>query len=144
MNKIGGSKFVGYSAGSHPRGEVHPHALKLLNNLGHDTSGLRSKAWDEFAQPGAPQLDFIITVCDNAAGEVCPVWPGKPVTAHWGLPDPGHGGGSEAEIALAFADTYRMVTNRIAAFVSLPFDQLSRQSIQRRMDEIGEPPNGGA
>src|SRR5690606_26378131 len=120
VNSLPGDKLAGCSAGSSPRGEVNPHALALLRKLGHPTAGLRSKSWDEFAAPGAPELNFIVTVCDNAAGEVCPIWPGKPVTAHWGLPDPAEAEGSDAEIALAFAETYRMLKNRIAAFAALP------------------------
>ncbi|MDP3173134.1 MAG: arsenate reductase ArsC [Phenylobacterium sp.] len=137
-NALPGAKFTGYSAGSMPRGEVNPHALALLNKLGHPTSGLRSKSWDEFAVPGATPLHFVITVCDNAAGEVCPIWPGQPMTAHWGLPDPADVAGTDAEIAVAFADTYRMLRNRIGAFAELPLASLDRLSLKRRMDEIGK------
>jgi protein-tyrosine-phosphatase len=137
VNSLPGGKFKGFSAGSMPRGEVHPHALALLRKLNHPTEGLRSKSWDEFAAPGAPELHFVITVCDNAAGEVCPIWPGQPITAHWGLPDPAEVTGAEAEIALAFADTYRMLRNRIGAFAELPIASLDRLSLKRRMDEIG-------
>jgi protein-tyrosine-phosphatase len=137
MNKVGNGRFKAYSAGSQPKGEVHPQALKLLAKLGHATDGLRSKPWDEFSAPGAPELDFVITVCDNAAGEVCPIWPGQPMTSHWGMPDPAAVTGSDAAIALAFADTYRMLTNRISIFASLPFASLSRQSLKNRMDDIG-------
>lgn len=137
-NSLPGGKFTAYSAGSMPRGQVNPHALALLSKLGHPTEGLRSKSWDEFARPGAPPLHFVITVCDNAAGEVCPIWPGQPMSAHWGLPDPAEATGSDAEIALAFADTYRMLRNRISAFAELPFASLDRLSLKRRLDEIGK------
>ena len=142
FNEIGEGRFVAYSAGSYPKGEVHPQAMALLRRLGHPTEGLRSKSWDEFSAPGAPALDFIVTVCDNAAGEVCPIWPGRPVTAHWGLPDPAAATGTEAEIALAFADTYRMLANRIRAFAALPLDSLNKASLKNRLDEIGR--TGGA
>lgn len=119
-----------------PKGEPHPHAIKLLKSLGYDTSRFRSKSWDEFAQPGAPKLDFIFTVCDNAAGEVCPVWPGQPMTAHWGVPDPAAVTGSDAEIAAAFAETYRLMNNRISAFVNLPLASIDRLSLTNRLKEI--------
>jgi protein-tyrosine-phosphatase len=138
INALPGDKFTGYSAGSMPRGEVNPHALALLNKLGHPADGLRSKSWDEFAVAGAPPLHFVITVCDNPAGEVCPIWPGQPMTAHWGLPDPAEAAGTDAEIALAFADAYRMPRNRIGAFAELPLASLDRLSLKRRMDEIGK------
>jgi protein-tyrosine-phosphatase len=138
MNRIGAGRFVAYSAGSHPKGEVHPQALALLNALDYDISGLRSKAWDEFAAPGAPELDFIMTVCDNAAGETCPVWPGHPAQAHWGVPDPAAVSGSPSEIAAAFADTYRMLNNRIGLFTALPIESLGRIAVKRHMDEIGQ------
>src|SRR3974390_706470 len=112
LNKLGAGKFHANSAGSQPKGRVHPEALSLLRSLGYDTSGIRSKSWSEFANPGAPLLDFVFTVCDNAAGEVCPVWPGQPMTAHWGLPDPAEAKGNPAEIDLAFQATYRMLTQR--------------------------------
>ncbi|WP_304176914.1 arsenate reductase ArsC [Phenylobacterium aquaticum] len=137
LNELGAGKFVGYSAGSMPRGEVNPHALALLTKLGLPTAGLRSKPWDEFAAPGAPDLHFVITVCDNAAGEVCPIWPGQPMTAHWGLPDPAEATGSEAQVALAFAETYRMLRQRISAFAALPIASLDQLALKRRMDEIG-------
>src|SRR5205809_686144 len=114
LNKAGQGRFRALSAGSHPKGEVNPHALALLKSLGHDTSALRSKSWAEFAQANAPQLDFVFTVCDAAAGEACPVWPGQPMTAHWGIPDPAAARGSPAEIALAFRQAYRMLDRRIA------------------------------
>ena len=137
MNRIRQGRFAAHSAGSMPKGAVHPQSLRLLQSMGYETAHLRSKSWDEFAAPGAPKLDFVITVCDNAAGEVCPVWPGQPISAHWGLPDPAAIEGSQSEIALAFADTYRMLNNRIGIFTSLPFAKLSRHSLQARMDEIG-------
>ena len=138
MNRIGAGKFAGFSAGSDPKGQVNPHALHLLKSLQHDTSALRSKSWDEFARPGAPPLDFVFTVCDNAANEVCPVWPGQPMSAHWGLPDPAAIEGSEAEIAAAFAETYRLLRNRISAFCALPFDSLDRMALKRKLDDIGD------
>lgn len=141
LNREGGGRFKAYSAGSHPTGEVNPHALALLKRFNHDTAAFRSKPWDEFSRegnPDAPALDFVFTVCDDAAGEVCPYWPGQPMTAHWGLPDPAKASGSPAEIALAFADTYRMLANRIGVFVNLPIAKLDRLSLQRRLDEIGQ------
>jgi arsenate reductase len=137
MNRLGGGRFKAYSAGSTPKGAVHPQALSLLGSQGFALAGFRSKPWDEFAAPGAPRLDFVITVCDNAAGEVCPIWPGQPITAHWGMPDPAAVDGDPAAIALAFADTYRMLTNRIRLFASLPIESLDRLAIKRRMDDIG-------
>ncbi len=136
LGKLGNGHFNSYSAGSMPKGEPHPHAIKLLKSLGYDTSRFRSKSWDEFAQPGAPKLDFIFTVCDNAAGEVCPVWPGQPMTAHWGVPDPAAVTGSDAEIAAAFAETYRLMNNRISAFVNLPLASIDRLSLTNRLKEI--------
>jgi protein-tyrosine-phosphatase len=137
LNKLGAGKFHAYSAGSQPKGHMHPEALKLLRSLSYDTSGFRSKSWSEFADPGAPLLDFVFTVCDNAAGEVCPVWPGQPMTAHWGLPDPAEAKGNAAEIALAFKDTYRMLNQRIGIFVSLPIRSLDQMSLQKKLREIG-------
>jgi protein-tyrosine-phosphatase len=137
INQIGGDRFTGFSAGSMPKGSVHPQALNLLRSNGVDVSRFRSKPWDEFSAPGSPRLDFVITVCDNAAGEVCPIWPGQPITAHWGMPDPAAVEGEPASIALAFADTYRMLTNRIRLFTSLPVESLDRIAIKRRMDDIG-------
>ena len=137
MNRVGEGKFVAYSAGSMPTGKVNPNALDLLARLDFPTSGLRSKSWDEFAAPGAPELDFIITVCDNAAGEVCPIWPGKPMTAHWGIPDPAAVEGSPVEIKAAFNDAFRVLNNRLTLFANLPFDKLDGLSLKRRMDEIG-------
>lgn len=137
LNKIGQGKFVAYSAGSQPTGRVNPHALSLLKRLDFPTEGLRSKSWDEFATPGAPQLDFVFTVCDNAANEVCPVWPGQPITAHWGVPDPAAVRGDEAKIATAFRDAFLLLQRRIELFASLPVEKLDRISLKKRMDEIG-------
>jgi arsenate reductase len=137
LNREGKGKFTAYSAGSHPKGTVHPFALDLLKKLNHPTDGLRSKSWDEFAAAGAPELDFVFTVCDNAANEVCPVWPGQPMTAHWGIPDPAAAEGSEAERRLAFAEAYRALNNRISIFTSLPLQSLDRLSLQKRLDELG-------
>jgi protein-tyrosine-phosphatase len=137
LKREGAGRFGAFSAGSHPKGEVHPYALELLKKLNYDISFARSKDWSEFAAPGAPALDFVFTVCDNAAAEVCPVWPGQPMTAHWGVPDPAAAEGSEAERRLAFADSYRMLSNRISIFVNLPMKSLDRLSLQRRLDEIG-------
>lgn len=137
LGRLGAGRFRAFSAGSFPKGEVHPAALRLLNQLDYDTGAFRSKSWDEFSGADAPQLDFIFTVCGNAAGETCPVWPGKPMTAHWGLPDPAAVEGSEAEIAAAFADTYRMLTNRIELFLALPLDAIDAMSLQNRLRDIG-------
>ncbi len=138
MNKEGRGRFIAYSAGSMPAGRVNPHAISIVESLGFDGSNFRSKSWDEFAQPGAPPLDFVFTVCDNAAGEVCPIWPGQPMTAHWGLPDPAAVTGSEAEIAAAFNDTCRMLGNRIRLFLNLPIASLDKMSLQVRLREIGQ------
>jgi protein-tyrosine-phosphatase len=138
LGKVGAGRFNAYSAGSYPRGEVNPHALDLLRRLDFDVSRLRSKSWDEFAKPDSPPLHFVITVCDNAAGEVCPIWPGQPVSAHWGLPDPAAVEGTPSEIALAFADTYRMLNNRITAFANLKMTGLDRLSLQKHMSDIGQ------
>jgi arsenate reductase len=137
LNKSGAGRFHAYSAGSQPKGRVNPHTITLLNGLGYDTSQFRSKSWSEFAKPGAPALDFVFTVCDNAAGEACPVWPGQPMTAHWGVPDPAEAPGNAAEIALAFKDTYRMLHQRIAVFTALPIKSLDRISLQAKLKEIG-------
>lgn len=136
MSRIGAGKFVAYSAGSTPKGAVHPKGLELLTRMGYPTEGLRSKSWDEFAAPGAPELHFIITVCDNAAGEICPIWPGRPVTAHWGMSDPAAAMGSDAQIALAFADAYRVLSNRIKVFASLPLDKLDHLALKARVADI--------
>jgi protein-tyrosine-phosphatase len=137
MNRLGAGRFRGYSAGSKPKGEIHPFTLDLLRKFNLPTAGLRSTSWDEFADPAAPRLDFIVTVCDSAAAETCPVWPGQPMSAHWGVPDPAAAAGSEAERRLAFADAYGRLYNRISIFVSLPMASLDRLSLQRRLDEIG-------
>jgi len=137
LNRLGKGKFKAYSAGSQPSGRVHPFALDLLKNLKYETKGLRSKSWQEFAEPGAPQLDFVFTVCDDAANETCPVWPGQPMSAHWGLPDPSRAEGSETQRRLAFADTHRMINQRISIFLSLPLASLDKMSLRRRLDEIG-------
>jgi len=143
MNRLGKGRFKGYSAGSHPRGEVHPRALALLDKLGYDAGGLRSKSWDEFARAGAPELDFVFTVCDDAAGETCPLWPGQPMTAHWGLPDPSRADGTDAERALAFADTHRMLIQRIGIFCSLPLASIDRLALQPKLDAIGRGDEAG-
>ena len=137
LNEKWGSRFQGFSAGSHPAGRVNPGAIKLLGQLGFSTEGFRSKSWDEFAQPGAPPLDFVITVCDNAAGEVCPVWPGKPMTAHWGVPDPAH---IEDPVAssLAFREAFRLLSRRIELFANLPIASLDKMALGNKMREIGK------
>lgn len=137
LNKLGRGRFRAFSAGSYPKGEVHPYALELLRRQGFDIDALRSKSWNEFAAPGAPQLDFVFTVCDNARGEVCPIWPGQPMTAHWGMTDPAAVEGNEAQRRLAFADTLRMLNNRVGAFVNLPLKSLDKLSLQKQIDEIG-------
>jgi arsenate reductase len=134
----GGERFRSYSAGSRPTGCVNPFALELLHRHHLPAEGLRSKSWDEFAVPGAPPLDFVFTVCDNAAGEICPVWPGQPVTAHWGVPDPAAVGGSGEDKRKAFAEASRALLNRIRPIVSLPLDKLDRLTLQRRLDELGK------
>ena len=144
LNRVGLGRFRAYSAGSHPQGEVHPMALQLLRNTNHDVSQLRSKDWSEFAGPDAPPIDFVFTVCSNAAAETCPVWPGQPMSAHWAVPDPAAATGKEAEIAAIFADTYRMLDNRISIFSSLPIESIDKLSLQRRLDEIGKSGADGA
>jgi arsenate reductase len=138
LNRSGQGRFRAYSAGSHPKGQVHPYALQLLDKLHYDVSQLRSKDWQEFAKPGAPKLDFVFTVCDNAAAEACPVWPGQPMTAHWGIPDPAEATGTEAELRFAFADSLRMLTNRINIFVALPIRSLDQLALKRQLDAIGK------
>ena len=138
MNRLGKGRFMGFSAGSAPRGSIHPYALDLLRQQNYDVEALRSKSWDEFAQPDAPALDFVFTVCDQAASEVCPVWPGQPMTAHWGIPDPSAAEGTEAERRYAFADTNRMLYQRISIFVNLPIASLDKLALQKRLDAIGE------
>ena len=135
LEREGTGRFNAYSAGSRPVGQINPHARDLLRKLNHDVSRYRSKDWNEFA--AAPRLDFVFTVCDSAAQEVCPVWPGQPMSAHWGIPDPAAATGSAPEIAAAFADAYRMLTNRISIFVNLPIGALDRLALQQRIDEIG-------
>jgi arsenate reductase (thioredoxin) len=137
LNKLGAGRFRAYSAGSQPKGKVNPNTIVLLSGLGYDTSAFRSKSWSEFAKPGAPALDFVFTVCDNAAGEVCPVWPGQPMTAHWGVPDPAEATGTAVEIVFAFKDVYRMLHRRIEVFVALPIRSLDQLSLQSRLSEIG-------
>ncbi len=138
LNREGMGRFRGYSAGSMPTGKVNPLALNLLGKLNYDVSSLRSKSWEEFAGADAPKLDFVFTVCDNAANEVCPIWPGQPMTAHWGLPDPAAVRGTEAEKAFAFDDTYRMLNQRISIFVNLPLESLNKLSLQKQLDAIGK------
>ena len=137
INQIGQGRFRGFSAGSHPKGTVNPIALQLLRKMNLPTEGLRSKSWDEFATPDAPPLDFVFTVCDNAAGEVCPYWPGQPVTAHWGVPDPAAVEGSETDKWVAFRDTFRMLDNRIKIFTSLPLETFDRMKLKERLEAIG-------
>ncbi len=137
LAREGLGRFNAFSAGSHPKGEVHPVAIHVLELLNHPTAGLRSKGWYEFAGPDNPALDFVFTVCDNAAGEICPVWPGQPMTGHWGLPDPAAVKGSDAEIHAAFLDTYRMISNRISLFTALPLASIDRLSLQKRLGAIG-------
>ncbi len=144
VNRVGVGKFRGFSAGSMPKGAVNPHALRLLGALNYDVSQFRSKSWEEFAQAGAPVMDFIFTVCDDAADEVCPVWPGQPVNAHWGQEDPAAVVGTEAEIAAAFAEGYRMLNNRITAFSNLPIASLDRLKLKSKLDEIGTSRGGDA
>jgi arsenate reductase (thioredoxin) len=137
LNQWGRGRFVGYSAGSFPKGQVHPLALELLSNIKVPTAGLRSKSWDEFATPDAPQLDFVFTVCDNAANEVCPIWPGQPMTAHWGIADPAAVKGSEKERRAAFRTAFSELDSRIKIFVSLPIHSLDRIKLQERINAIG-------
>ncbi len=138
MNHWGQGAFRGYSAGSFPKGEVHPMALDLLNHLGMPAEGMRSKSWDEFAAPGATAMDYIFTVCDQAAGEVCPVWPGHPITAHWGLADPAAASGTRAEQALAFREAFRILESRIRYFLTFRFKELKREELQRMAAEAGK------
>jgi arsenate reductase (thioredoxin) len=138
MNQLGGGHFTAYSAGSHPKGEIHPLTIETLTERKFDVSTLRSKSWDEFAEAGAPQMDFIFTVCDNAGGELCPLWPGHPVTAHWGFPDPAAVDGSYEMKRAAFARTFREISQRLRIFLALPFDKLDRLSLQKHLDDIGD------
>ena len=138
LNSLGKGRFQAYSAGSHPKGAVNPYTIELLQRLKYSTAGYRSKNWEEFAKPNAPKLDFVFTVCDNAASEVCPVWPGQPMSAHWGVPDPAAARGTPAEIALAFAEAYRQLERRISIFVNLPLPKIDRIALKSRLDEIGK------
>ncbi|MGM0561579.1 MAG: arsenate reductase ArsC [Pseudomonadota bacterium] len=138
VNHLGGGRFRGYSAGSHPSGRIFPPVLEFLESQGLETGQLRSKSWDEFAAPDAPLMDFVFTVCDSAANEVCPVWPGQPITAHWGMPDPVAKAGDEQQAVRAVQEVVRMLSNRIRLFTSLPLDSLDRMSLQNRLKEIGQ------
>jgi len=137
LNRRGQGQFRAFSAGSHPAGRVNPYALELLRRLGYPTDGLRSKSWDEFAAPGAPELDFVFTVCDNAAGEVCPMWPGQPITAHWGIPDPAAVEGTDEQKRKAFDEAFLVLDRRISLFMSLPLRSLEQLVLQERLSEIG-------
>jgi arsenate reductase len=138
LRKDGAGRFRAFSAGSMPKGEVNPLAIQTLQSFNYPTADLRSKSWDEFETAAAPSMDFVFTVCDNAAAEACPVWPGQPMTAHWGIPDPAEATGTEAEVRFAFADTLRMLTNRINIFVALPIRSLDQLALQRQLDAIGK------
>ena len=140
FNTLGAGRFKAYSAGSHPSGRVNPFAIEQVRALGYPVEGLRSKSWDEFAQPGAPEMDFVVTVCDKAAGEMCPLWPGQPVTAHWGFPDPVAVEGTDEEKRAAFAQTLRQIRTRVQLFLSLPLETLDRMAIESRMRAIGKQP----
>jgi protein-tyrosine-phosphatase len=137
LNRFGAGKFRAFSAGSRPNGRVHPRVVQMLKNFNFDPARYRSKSWDEFARPDAPRLDFVFTVCDRAAQEVCPVWPGQPISAHWGVPDPAAVEGADAGVAAAFADAWRMLQNRITVFAALPIEGLDRLSLQAEIDAIG-------
>ena len=137
MNAKGGPRFAAYSAGSHPSGTVRPEALKQLEEAHIPTTGFRSKSWDEFAKPDAPKMDFVFTVCDNAANEVCPVWPGHPVTAHWGIPDPAAAQGTQDEIAEAYRDAFFLLDRRISLFLCLPHASIDRLALKKELDRIG-------
>jgi arsenate reductase (thioredoxin) len=138
LNKTGKGAFRAYSAGSQPKGQVNPHALQLLESLGYDTAGFRSKSWDEFASADAPKFDFVFTVCDNAAAEACPVWPGQPMTAHWGIADPAEAKGTPAQVSIAFKEAYRLLNQRIGIFTSLPLRSLDRLTLKAKLRGIGE------
>jgi len=138
LNKISAGKFRAYSAGSQPKGQVNPPALQLLKSLGYDTAGFRSKSWNEFAKSDAPKFDFVFTVCDNAAAEACPVWPGQPMTAHWGIPDPAAAKGTPAEVSMAFKEAYRLLNQRISIFSALPLRSLDRLTLRTKLRVIGE------
>lgn len=137
LNALGAERFRAYSAGSQPKGKLHPETLRLLKRMGYNIFDFRSKSWAEFLEPGAPVFDFVFTVCDNAAEEICPVWPGQPMTAHWGLPDPAEATGSAAEIALAFVETYRLLNQRIGVFAALPLESIASLALEGRLREIG-------
>ncbi len=143
LNRAGHGRFRAFSAGSQPKGHIHPYALDLLRKLNYDVTGLRSKSWKEFSVPEAPRLDFIFTVCDNTAKESCPILPGQPMTAHWGVPDPAEATGTEAEVRFAFADALRMLTNRINIFVNLPLQSLDELTLQKRLELIGKTKDAG-
>lgn len=138
LNRDGKGRFKAWSAGSHPKGEVHPFTLDLLKSIGIDTGFAQSKSWDEFAEPGAPEFDFIFTVCDTAANETCPIWPGHPMTAHWGIPDPAAAQGTDAEKHLAFAEAARQLGTRISLLLSLPMASLDRMTLKTKLDAIGQ------
>ena len=138
LNKLGEGRFRGYSAGSFPKGAVNPDALRLLERIGYPTEGLRSKSWEEFSVPGAPVMDFVFTVCDNAAGEACPVWPGQPMTAHWGIEDPAAVEGTDIQKQAAFVAALRYLRNRISVFVALPVASLDKTSLRAKLTEIGQ------
>ena len=140
LNRWGGGQFRGFSAGSHPKGAVHPLALELIKRLGWPAEGLRSKSWDEFSGPGAPHLDFVITVCDKAAAEVCPYWPGQPTSAHWGMPDPAAAEGNDVERNFAFRQAFNALETRIKLFLSLPFASIDRMRLKEQLDAIGTTP----
>ena len=140
FNTMGAGRFKAYSAGSHPTGRVNPFAIEQVRELGYPVENLRSKSWDEFAVTGAPELDFVVTVCDKAAGEICPLWPGQPVTAHWGFPDPAAVEGTDEEKRAFFAQTLRQMRNRVQLFLSLPLETLDRLAIENRMRAIGKQP----
>jgi arsenate reductase (thioredoxin) len=137
LKKDGAGRFNAFSAGSHPKGAVNPFALKVLKSFNYPSEGFSSKPWDVFAEPGSPRMDFVFTVCDDAANEACPVWPGQPMTAHWGAPDPADVEGTDAEKHLAFAEAYRMLNNRISIFISLPMNMVDKLALQKRLNEIG-------
>ena len=139
LNHKGRPNFTAYSAGSHPAGRVHPAAIKQLTSVRLPTEGLRSKSWDEFEQPGAPPIDFVFTVCDNAAKEVCPVWPGQPITAHWGIPDPAEVRGTPEAVERAFREAYFLLDRRISLFLSLPLSTLDAMALRKELNNIGRP-----
>jgi protein-tyrosine-phosphatase len=140
LARVGKGRFRAFSAGSRPAGKVADHALSLLQTLGYDTAAFRSKSWDEFGKPGAPEMDFVFTVCDEAAGETCPIWPGHPSSGHWSIPDPAKTTGSHAEISAAYDEAYRMLSNRIGAFVNLPLDKLDHASLHHHLQQIAAGP----